>query len=265
VDRRISDFKEQIRLMQDFKIKTDKFEGPLDLLLELIEKRKLHISEISLAQIADDYLAYISSHQSFPIESSSQFLVVSATLLLIKSKALLPYLELTREEEKDVEELELRLKIYKEIKRIGEEIKEKYGKEVIYPIAPMPKQIHFSPGEGISKEIIKEHISSVIKNLPQKNLSPETKVRQVVSLEEMIERLKERIEGALQMTFHEFVGKDKTNTPSGEEDRARRVEVVIGFLAMLELVKQGVIQADQNNRFGNINLHQQEVGLPKYE
>lgn len=253
--------------MQDFKIKTEKFEGPLDLLLELIEKRKLHISEVSLAQIADDYLSYISSYQPFPIESSSQFLVVSATLLLIKSKALLPYLELTKEEEEDVEKLEVRLKIYKEIKRIGEEIKEKYGKEVIYPIAPMPKQICFSPGKTLSKEVIKEHVLSVIKNLPQKNLSPETKVRQVVSLEEMIERLKKRIERALQMTFHEFVGKDKadSNSSSGEDERARRVEVVIGFLAMLELVKQGVIQADQDNRFGNINLHQQEVGLPRYE
>lgn len=241
--------------MQDFEVKTTKFEGPLDLLLELIEKRKLHISDISLAQIADDYLAYIESHQPFPIESSSQFIVVSATLLLIKSKALLPYLELTKEEEKDVEELELRLKIYKEIKRIGEEIKQKYGREVIYPTAPMPRQAQFSPGGSLDPQMLEENVLNVIKNLPQKTLSPEAKVKQVVSLEEMIEKLKKRIEGALQMTFNDFVGKDK----------AERVEIVIGFLAMLELVKQGMIQASQDDRFGNIDLHQKDVGLPKYE
>ncbi len=72
-----------------FTIKTDKFQGPLDVLLDLIEKRKLHINEISLAKIADDYVSHVNNLGQFPIAESAQFILIASTLLLIKSKSLL--------------------------------------------------------------------------------------------------------------------------------------------------------------------------------
>ena len=89
-----------------FTVKQQQFEGPLELLLDLIEKRKLFVSDIALAQVTDDYIAHIKSSTEFPIADSAQFILVASTLLLIKSKSLLPSLDLTTEEQADIKDLE---------------------------------------------------------------------------------------------------------------------------------------------------------------
>ena len=99
--------------MKDFKVRVGEFEGPLELLLDLIEKRKLHISDVSLSQVADEFIEYTKSIEDFPIADSADFILVASTLLLIKSKSLLPNLELTVEEEENIGELEKRLALYK--------------------------------------------------------------------------------------------------------------------------------------------------------
>ena len=81
-----------------FQIKTEAFEGPLDLLLALIEKRKLFISDISLAEVADDFIEYIKTFDEFPVDMTANFILIASTLLLIKSKSLLPSMTLTSEE-----------------------------------------------------------------------------------------------------------------------------------------------------------------------
>ena len=111
-----------------YKVKTEKFEGPLDLLLNLIEKRKLLINEISLAKISDDYIQFIKDSGNFPMGESANFILIASTLLLIKSRSLLPSLSLSQEEENSIEELEHRLKIYKEIK----------WKNVVFPLLLLP-------------------------------------------------------------------------------------------------------------------------------
>jgi segregation and condensation protein A len=89
-----------------YKVKTETFEGPLDLLLSLIEKRKLFINDISLAKVADDYVSHIQSLGNFPIADSANFILIASTLLLIKSKSLLPQLTLSEEEQTNVDDLE---------------------------------------------------------------------------------------------------------------------------------------------------------------
>ncbi len=91
---------------EEYLVKTHIFEGPLDTLLSLIEKRKLFINDISLAQVADDYIAYIKSLNEFPIADSSHFILIASTLVLIKSKSLLPDLNLTTEEQESIDDLE---------------------------------------------------------------------------------------------------------------------------------------------------------------
>ena len=97
----------------DFKVKIGEIEGPLELILDLIEKRKLHISDVSLSQVADEFIEYIKSFEEFPIQDSADFILVASTLLLIKSKSLLPNLSLTPEEQDNIEDLENRLATYK--------------------------------------------------------------------------------------------------------------------------------------------------------
>ena len=96
-----------------FTVKQNKFEGPYHKLLELIEARKLLISEFSLAEIADDYISYIQSIEEKEKGDMSQFIVVASTLMLIKAKSLLPSIEYTNEEKKDISELESKLRLYK--------------------------------------------------------------------------------------------------------------------------------------------------------
>jgi segregation and condensation protein A len=246
--------------MQDFKIKTEVFEGPLDLLLNLIEKRKLHISDIALAKVTDDFIKYVQEIPSYSISDRAQFILIASTLLLIKSRSLLPSLSLTDEEQENIEDLETRLKLYQKIKELGLHIKERYGKEMIYFPEYHPKMISvFSPHECITLENIVSSLKDAIKRLPIKEQPPKATVRKVMSLEEMIDKLTDRIRGALKISFHEFSGGRKA--VSKEE----KVEAIVSFLAMLELVKQGVIDAMQEVKHGDISMETEEkLGIPRY-
>jgi segregation and condensation protein A len=238
-----------------FKVKTDAFEGPLDLLLSLIEKRKLLINDISLAQVTDDYIQHLQKYEKFPIGDSADFILVASTLLLIKSKSLLPDLSLTEEEEGNIQDLERRLKIYKKIKRLGKYIEERFGKELIFgrgemrTIAPV-----FMPEKTIDREGVWSAIEEVLKNFPRKEAIPKATVRKVLSLEEMIKNLTERIKNSFKMSFHEF-------SKYGKEEK---VNVIVSFLAMLELVKQGIINVTQESHGSDIHMETEQVDVPRY-
>src|ERR1035437_8793807 len=116
-----------------FTIKTQTFEGPLDLLLDLIEKHKLFISDISLAKVTDDFIAHIKQFENMPMGESAHFILIASTLLLIKSKSLLPTLSLTEDEQGDIRDLETRLKIFKRIKDASKHVAELFGEKMIFP------------------------------------------------------------------------------------------------------------------------------------
>src|ERR1700722_748867 len=120
-----------ISLKSPFTVKMPSFEGPFELVLELIEKRKLSVSELSLAQVTDDYIQHVRSQASFPMEDAAEFIGVAATLLLIKSKSLIPELELSPDEEGDVEELKDRLRQYEVVCCAARELGRMFGKRVL--------------------------------------------------------------------------------------------------------------------------------------
>jgi len=99
-----------------YTVKTGVFEGPLDLLLDLVTKRKLFVNDVSLAQVTDDFIKYLEEHEEFPIGESAEFIVVASTLMLIKSRSLLPMIKLTDEEEESIHDLEDRLVVYGRVK-----------------------------------------------------------------------------------------------------------------------------------------------------
>ena len=114
-----------------YKVKTGSFEGPLELLLSLIEERKLFVNEISLAEVTNDYIAHIRSFSDMEngkrIADVSYFILIASTLILIKSKSLLPSLSLNEEEEANITDLEQRLRLYQIIKTASIDIKSNFG------------------------------------------------------------------------------------------------------------------------------------------
>jgi segregation and condensation protein A len=238
-----------------FNVKTQSFEGPLDLLLDLIEKRKLFINDISLSQVTDDFISHVQQFENLPMGESAHFILVASTLLLIKSKSLLPELNLTEEEKGDIQNLETRLKIYQRIKDASKNVQTLFGDKMIFtqsharPVSPV-----FAPDAEFTLEKSLSLLKDLIGRLPKKEKLPQVVVQKVISLEDMIGTLTTRIQGQLRMSFKSFAG----------EHRENKVNFIVSFLAMLELVKQGIVHVTQENNFGDIQMETKEVGVPRY-
>ncbi len=238
-----------------FTVKQEHFEGPLDLLLDLIEKRKLFVNDVSLAKVADDYIAYVRNLSDFPVADSAQFILVASTLLLIKSKSLLPTLDLTTEEQASIDDLERRLKIYEKMRDISQKIKPLFGQNVMFSRGERKLDPVFTPDADMTVPNFLAAARRVLQSLPKKEFLPKVIVDKVISLEEMIGNLTERITSSLKMSFKDFSGAGKVE----------KVNVIVSFLAMLELVKQGVINVTQDNHFEDINMETGgDLGVPRY-
>ncbi len=239
----------------EYLVKTHIFEGPLDTLLSLIEKRKLFINDISLAQVADDYIAYIKSLEDFPIADSAHFILIASTLVLIKSKSLLPTLSLTEDEEHSIDDLEARLNEYKKYKTLSRHLRERFGIQTEYLRLPSKEKIVvFTPDKNTSVARMHEIIKGIIQQIPKKEIVPKAVVAKVISLEEMIESLTERITKNMKMNFKDFA----------KVGKAEKLNVIVSFLAMLELVKQGIIAVRQDKDFHDIEIENQTLTTPRY-
>jgi segregation and condensation protein A len=239
-----------------YKVKAGEFEGPLEVLLGLIEKRKLFINEISLAEITDDYIRYIQNISNKKIEHYASFIAVAATLILIKSRSLLPNLTLTTEEETQIDDLEARLRLYKVIQDVGQDIQKIYGKQIIFPKLQKKNETRvFSPDKQITKDLMKELGLSVISAIPEprKEKLREVEIVKVKSLKEMIDDLTDRVMQNFEKTNFKDLFKNQTFASKKEE----RVTVIVSFLAVLELVRSGIMEAFQDDD-GEINIEKQE-------
>jgi len=233
-----------------YNVKTINFEGPFGVLLNLIEERKLFINEISLAQVTEDYLKYLNSLEKTHPDEIASFVVVAATLILIKSKSLLPNLNLTSEEEGDIKNLEDRLKLYELYIQLSGNVKNIFGEKIIFaPEERKHENLVFLSDDQITKESMMTFAQNVIGRIPKKVFLPEIEVKTVVSIEEMIDKLTERIKSSLKMNFKDFTGKVET--------KEEKVVLIVGFLAMLEMVRNGILNAVQENNFEDIIIEQQ--------
>jgi segregation and condensation protein A len=237
-----------------FTVQQEKFQGPLELLLDLIEKRKLFVSDVSLAKVADDYIAYVKNLSEFPVADSAHFVLIASTLLLIKSKSLLPNLNLTTEEQASIEDLERRLKVYEKMRELSQKIRPLFGKNVLFARGERRLDPVFSPDADMTLGNLLSAAQRVLQSLPKKEFLPKVVVDKVISLEEMITDLTKRVSESLKMSFKEFTGSGK----------AEKVHVIVSFLAMLELVKQGIINVSQDRHFDDIHMETESVGLPRY-
>lgn len=237
-----------------FAIKTETFEGPMELLIELVEKRKLLINDISLATVTDEYMRTVSAMQEMSLPHTAHFVSLAATLLLIKSKSLLPILDLTDEEEASIEDLEDRLKKYKVFRDISAVLQERFGKSNLYePEYNPPHDPVFIADKFCDLNEIEAALYRVLNDLPKFEKKPIVKVKSVISLEEMITSLQSRIEKQIRTKFSEL--------------RATETEhknVIVCFLAILEIFKQGNVIITQENRFSDIDLELDKTETPRY-
>lgn len=238
----------------DFSIKTEVFEGPLELLIELVERRKLLINDISLAAVTDEYLKRVAEMQNRSLPNTALFITLAATLLLIKSKSLLPVLELSGEEEAVIEDLEERLKYYQFFRDLAKDLVQHLGSASLYePEFVPPRDPLFSPTAEVSVPSIFAAIGEVLQNLPRTEEKPVAHVKTIISLEEMIARVENEIRQKIRTRFSEFT--------AGEVERKT---LIVGFLAILELFKQGGVLVSQTHPFADIEIERHNQGVPEY-
>jgi segregation and condensation protein A len=249
-------------------VKTDHFEGPLDVLLSLIEKRKLLINQVSLALVTEEFMKHIEGLQDpVFIKEKTNFVAIASILLLIKARSLLPTIVTTEEETEDIADLEKRLKILNFVRNISKKIESIYGTQVIFPEGNFKKDITvFAPSQDIHTANMYEAVCRVIHKLPKPEKKiPEVKVRKVVSIEEMMQTLSVRIQQAISCTFTEFSQKELTGTSGHSLDiKEKKQHIVVSFLALLELVKQNMILVEQEKMFEDIDIQSIDVQTPTY-
>ncbi len=231
-----------------YTIKQEKFEGPLDLLLELIQGEKLAINEISLANVTDKFIGYLRGLQAkgeADQEILAEFLVVAATLLLIKSRSLLPQFQTNAEEEESIAELEQRLEEYKRFKelaiRIGQMASggpKSFSREAYAGRLPV-----FYPPKRFTLTMLVGAFQRVIDALPKIEKLAEEKLKRIISLEEKIAELQAFLRKKVERAFSELV--------AGAREK---VEIIVSFLALLELAKQKLVTIEQKGLFGDIKI-----------
>jgi len=164
-------------------VKTPVYEGPLELLLELIEKRRLLINDISLAAVTDEYIARVNSAVDHPIGETAEFVALAATLLLIKSRSLLPQLELSSDESRDIKELEYRLALYQIIKESARSLQTQLTAPMLYEGTVPSPDPRFLPDTTIRLEGLRAAAQTLIQGFPQSLTLPKVSVKTIVSID----------------------------------------------------------------------------------
>lgn len=221
------------------------FSGPLDVLLQLIETQELPITEVALADVAEQFLAYLQEIEERHPEELADFLVVATRLLLLKSQALLPYLH-PDEEEEDPNELAAQLRMYKRYAQATAQIQALIdAQRFLYPkrhVQRMP-EIAFAPPSGIGAPQLRFLFVDVLARLEPIVKISKAAIAKVLSLREKIGQLQQMFSAHTSLRFDELLA-----------DAEDREEVVVTFLAVLELVKQQTVAVKQEGAFANIHI-----------
>jgi segregation and condensation protein A len=226
------------------------YEGPLDLLLGLIERAELDITTVSLATVTDQYLAYIRGLEQSQADDISAFLVIAARLLQIKSEALLPRPPAQEPGEvDDAEALVEQLKFYKRIKEIGQwmDARQQAGLRTYVRVAAPPKaEPRFDPS-AVTLEALVAAAEAVFARVPESEPLASVIAAPMVTIREKIDLIARSLRQAKVASFRGLIG-----------DHATRLEIVVTFLALLELVKRYRVAAHQENLFSDIQIDRLE-------
>ncbi|MDQ0205843.1 segregation/condensation protein A [Alkalicoccobacillus murimartini] len=252
--------------MNPYSVKVDAFEGPLDLLLHLINHEELDIYDIPVARITDQYLQYIHTMKILELDIASEYLVMAATLLAIKSKMLLPKesMELfdeewaIEEEEDPREELMFQLIEYRKYKEAALELQEKEQERSLIHTKP-PEDLDPYVTEQERRELAIQGVSlfdmlSAYQKLMKRKAFSTPRTRTIKSQEYSIEEKMDEVMTRLLSSK----GPQRFNVffESGEKS-----QLVVTFLAVLELMKTNVIRCEQDDHFADIMIYQADGGV----
>lgn len=239
-------------------VKLQVFEGPLDLLLHLLDKNKVNIYDIPIVEITNQYMAYIQEMKRQDLNIMSEFLVMAATLIDIKSKMLLPKEETEEEEEDPRAELVEKLLEYKMYKCMSYELKDRQmeAQRVLFKVPTIPDEVrqYEEPVnvEELVSDITLKKLNTIFKSIMKKQVDKIDPIRsrfgkiekEEVSLEERMEYLKDYARVHRKFSFRGVL-----------EAQSSKMEIIVTFLAILELMKTGKIYISQEKIFDDILVY----------
>jgi segregation and condensation protein A len=250
----------------EYETRIGEFSGPLEKLLELIEAEKMDINEISLAKVTDDFLHYLDrfkqgmadnveatedTERKFRIDLRvlADFVSVASKLIFLKSKYLLPGLALSEEEEADIKDLESRLQIYQQLKpaiklinRLWQTSHHSFSRPYFIGrgTGNVLGQTMFYPGENLTIGALTAALGGIFETMKTYDLETETIKEKIITLEEKISEVLDRIQKEGDMHF---------NNLSGEKSRG---EMIVVFLAILHLAREQLVLLEQMENFSDI-------------
>ncbi len=240
-----------------YEVRTEQWSGPLEKLLELMEAEALAVSEVSLAKVTDGFLKYLEAFrrggggdaEKFRVDLRilADFIAVASKLIFLKSKYLLPGLELTEDEEADIKELEERLKRYQELKpalrhiqKLWRENHRSYSRPYFLGKGLATGQSVFYPGANLDLQGLTGALGRIFETIKTYAFETETVKEKIVTLEEKIAEVVKRMEHEGDLQFKRL---------SGAKPRA---ELIVLFLAILHLAREQLIFLEQMENFSDI-------------
>jgi segregation and condensation protein A len=247
-----------------YRVVTPVYEGPLDLLLQLIERAELDITKLALAEVTDQFLEHLQQIQERTAEEVSAFIVIASRLVQIKSEVLLPRPPIREPGEEDPgEALAQQLIAYKRYREIASLLEEREiaGLRTYLSLAPPPKIEGILDLSDITLEDLREAAATIITRTDTQSFMNNVVIIPRITIRQKIRRITSLLKTQKNTTFNAIL-----------EDKHSRLEMVVTFLAMLELIKRRIINAYQDMLFGDISLEasdqindDQEFDLEFYE
>lgn len=227
-----------------YQVQLPVFEGPLDLLLHLIEAQQLDITKVSLAQVTQQYLDYIAHAEAINPDHLADFLVVAAKLIYIKSTVLLPHTIVSEEEEEDAgDDLVRQLLLYRQFKRAAEYLRalEEQGTRAFVRVAApvdLPRTLGL---EGVTLEALVEAVREALAVAPPAPPVNDVVAPLIITVDEKIAYIRARLARRGRVAFRDLVRQARS-----------RMEVIVTFLAVLEMIKRQMVEAYQQTLFGEV-------------
>ncbi len=218
----------------------EQFTGPLDLLLSLLNEEKLNISDISLSHVTEQFMAHLTTIEERRAEELADFLVIAARLLLMKSRLLLPQFGL---EEEEGPRLEDQLRLYKTFLDASKKLNRLWLRDTraVFRIEPPRMPDIFSPPTNATLSTLHEGMLQLITRLTPPKPLPETRIDAAISMKEKLEHIRSFLSRVKEASFHSFL-----------KEARNRTEIIVSFLALLELVKEQVVSLKQEEGNGDI-------------
>ncbi|HYM15982.1 MAG TPA: segregation/condensation protein A [Dehalococcoidia bacterium] len=224
------------------------FEGPLDLLLHLIEREELDITNIALVAVADQYMAYLHTAERINLDQLAEFIVIGARLLLLKSRALLPRppgAPLADDEEDESGDLARQLIEYKLFKEAAGQLRaiETAGLHSYPRIAPPPELPAPTGLDGVTLDLLQQLVMDALTRQPEEEEPAQVIQAHRFTVREKVALITELLAASGRVSFRDLIAQCRS-----------RMEIIVSFMAVLELIKSRLLDAVQDAAFADISL-----------